>query len=465
MPHSSVLLNHQAAKRVEHALRNSTVESMAYGAVQGLGDHFLFAYAVAIGASHQEVALLASLPMFLGALTQALSARAVALVGSRKGVAVLFAALSGLMWLPILSLGLLSPSYAPLWLIALALLYAAFNGVVGPAWGSLMAEVVPDRLRGHYFGQRNRWSTVSNMISFLMGGGLLFLLRDRGFWGFALVFALAFLARVVSAALLTTLVEAPHSPTEEERVGLLAFWRQLRRSNFGRFVLYLFAVNFVVNLASPFFVPYMLQELKMDYLTFTVLEVLSILAGVWAVTHWGAAADRAGTLRALQVAGILIGIVPLVWALSGNVVYLGFVEFFTGLAWVGFNLASSNFLFDATTSRNRTAYLAYVGAGMGLSSALGALAGGLLISLVPPLVTGSAIITVFIISGILRLLAGLVFLSRVHEVRSVRQVASAELFHIMLGGKTAHRPAGYGRLHHHLQGYGGDVAGLEAGDE
>ncbi|MBI4234052.1 MAG: hypothetical protein HY686_06385, partial [Chloroflexi bacterium] len=147
-----------------------------------------------------------------------------------------------------------------------------------------------------------------------------------------------------------------------------------------------------------------------------------------------------------------IGLVPLLWIASGNVVYLGFVQFYSGLVWAGFNLASTNFIYDATTARNRTSVLAYFGAGVGIASSLGALAGGLLIRHLPAL-AGSAILSMFLLSGVLRLLMALAFLPHIHEVRSVRRIPAAELFHIMLGGRTVHRPASHGRVHHLLHGH------------
>ncbi|MBI2165025.1 MAG: MFS transporter [Chloroflexi bacterium] len=446
------MLNHQVIKRVERALRFSTLEGMAYGAVSGTGEHFTAAYAVALGASNTQLGFLTSLPGLLGAIAQSTSAHLVHLLGGRKRVVLIFAALSGAMWLPILSVGLIFGANAPVWLIAFVGLYTIFSALVVPAWGAIMVEIVPNRVRGRYFGLRSRWSTLANMAAFLVAGGLLFLLRGHGVTGFALVFGLAFGFRMLSVAFLTTLLESKHQATDEERVSLRAFISQLPTSNLGRVFLYLFSVSFVVNLAGPFFVPYMLRQLEMDYLTFTLLEVMSIVASTWAVTHWGIAADRAGNRRMLLLTGVLISLVPLLWLLSKNLVYLGFVQFYSGLAWAGFNLVSTNFVYDATDPRNRTSYLAYYSAGGGLASSLGALTGGVLIGHVPRL-SESALLSMFLLSGILRLAMAVVFLPHIREVRRVKSVSPSELFHIMLGGRPIHRPASHGRVHHHLHGH------------
>ncbi|MEK7874295.1 MAG: MFS transporter, partial [Chloroflexota bacterium] len=293
------MVNHDTVKRIERALRYSSIEGMAYGVVQGAGEHFTPAYAVALGASNTQLAFLSSLPTFLGAFGQSSAARLAGLLGGRKRVVLAFAALQGLMWLPIVSVGFLFPAHRPELLIAFLALYTLFGGFISPTWGSIMAEVVPEQLRGRYFSLRSRWSTLANMFAFLVGGGLLFVLADKGPLGFALIFAVAFIFRMVSLGMLTTLFEPHHDGKSDEAPSLRTFVSQLPRTNLGKTFLYLFGVNFVVNLASPFFAPYMLRELKLDYLTYTVLDMLSIVAAVWAVTHWGAAADRVGNRKML----------------------------------------------------------------------------------------------------------------------------------------------------------------------
>ncbi len=444
--------NHTTIKRAERSLHRSTVEGMAFGGVQGSGEHFVAAYGVALGASNSQIALLSSLPNLLGAAAQSTSARMSRLLGGRKRVVVLFALLSGLLWVPITGVGLLKPGNPGFWLVLFAMLYTASNAIIGPAWSSIMAEVVPGRLRGRYFGQRTRWSTLANVAVFVTCGGLMFALRDRGLTGFVIVFMTALAFRLVSLALLATLVELPHNVKDDERPSMARMTRSLFTTNLGRLMLYLFALNFAVNLAGPFFTPYMLRTLGVSYLTFTMLEMMTILASLWAVTHWGAAADRTGNRSMLTITGVLVSFVPVLWLVSGNVFYLAAIQFYSGIAWAGFNLVSSNFLFDATTSQNRTAYLAYFGAGAALASALGAFAGGALVDRVPALL-GSSLLTMFLISSVLRLMTGIVFLPGLREVRRVRKTGAAELFHIVIGGRSVHRPASHGRAHVHLHSH------------
>ncbi|MBI2170453.1 MAG: MFS transporter [Chloroflexi bacterium] len=450
------MAEHLSVRRLERKLHLSTLEGMVNGAMQGAGEQFTSAYAIALGATNGQLAILVSLPRLTAAVAQGTAARLGRVMGHRKRWAVAFALGQDLMWLPILFAGfhVLGERYAVYWLIASLMAYTAFSAVAAVVWGSIMSEVVPSRIRGRYFGGRSRWSTVANMLAFLGAGLLLFLLRDEGMLGFSVVFGLAFLFRAVSAGLLTTLPEAPHASQSEGSLGLGTFLRQLPTTSLGRMLLYLYCLSFGVNVASPYFTPYLLRELGLSYLTFTILEIGTIGATILSVTHWGAVADKAGNQKVLRICGVLIGLVPLLWVVSPNVVWLGFVHFYSGVVWAGFNLVSVNYIYDATPPQQRMAYLGYYNAGAGLAVALGALTGGVLIRYMPPFL-GSPILGMFILSGTLRLLAGAVFLPGIKEVRKVRTVKAAELFHILLGGNSVHQPSHHGRTPRgfHLHGH------------
>ena len=197
-------------------------------------------------------------------------------------------------------------------------------------------------------------------------------------------------------------------------------------------------MSFAVNIAGPYFTLYELRDLGMSYFTFVVLEAVSAVATLLAVTHWGRTADRIGNRRILLLTSLLIPFVPLLWIPSSNLVYLGVIQVFSGLAWAGFNLCSINYLFDATHEGNRTRYLSYFNAGMGLTAGMGALVGGYILHMLPSL-HGSAILCLFLISGLLRLVISLAFMPRVKEVRKVSGLPAAQLFHILIGGRPVHR--------------------------
>ncbi len=445
-------INSETLARVKKALRYSSAEAMAYGAFVGFGDHYITAFAVALQANSLQIGILCSVPGFLASVAQIWDVELTRLLKSRKAVVLTFALLQGLMVLPMLLLATGLRGNPAWWLIFFATLYSIFGALISPAWGSLMADVVPDHLRGRYFAIRGKLSTIVTIFTFLSGGIFLNLLVQRALWGFALLFGVAFLSRLISWGFLTRLYELPlRNRGQQDRASIPAFVSSLTRTNLGRYMLFLFAMNFAVNIASPYFAVYELRDLQFSYLTYAVLETVSSVVTILAIGHWGRGADRAGNFKVVLITGALIPLVPLLWMLSVNRVYLGFAQAFSGFAWAGFNLCSVNFLYDATTSENRTRYLAYFNAGNGIFAGIGALLGGYLAPRLPA-VLGYQTLSLLLISGVLRGVVSLVFLPRLKEVRRVSAMPAAELFHTMMGGRPVNRRLshrGPSHVHHH----------------
>ena len=438
-------------RKVENALRFSTAEGMAYGAVMGFGDNYIVAFAVALQTSNFQIGILCSVPGFLASLAQLWDVNLVRHLKSRKTLVLIFALLQALMFIPILGLAFLPSASDGWWLILFATIYSISAALVSPAWGSIMAEVVPEHLRGRYFSLRGSLSTLTNTITLLAGGIFLTFLARKALWGFAILFGAAFLARIISWGLLTKLFEVPHKITIQNKVKTSDFARSLVSTNLGRYMLFIFSMSFAVNIASPYFAVYQLQDLKFSYFTFAALGTASSIATLLTISRWGRAADRIGNLKVMSVTSALIPLIPLLWLVSTNLLFLGFVQVFSGLAWAGFNLCSVNYLYDATSIENRTRYLAYFNCGNGLAAGLGALLGGYLITHMPVL-RGYQILSIFLISGVLRGVASIIFLPRLREVRRVSTVPAAELFHMLTGGRPADRRMSHRRfslIHHH----------------
>ncbi len=440
-------INIQPTAVVKKALRFSTAEGMAYGAFLGFGDHFIVAYAVALQANNFLIGILCSLPGFLASLAQLWDGDLARIMKSRKKLVMAFALLQGLMFIPMMALFFFPRGSQGWWLVLFVCIYSIFGALVSPAWGSLMADVVPNNLRGRYFSLRGGLSTLTTIVTFLLGGLFLNFLVQRAMWGFVVLFGAALLARLVSFLLLARLYEKPTEARGEAESRLTEFVRGLPSTNLGKYMIFLFAMSFVVSIASPYFAVYQLRDLKFSYLAFAALETVSSVATLLTIRHWGRAADRAGNLKMMYLASALIPLVPLLWAVSSNLAYLGLVQAFSGFAWAGFSLCSVNYLYDATARETRTRYLGYFNAGNGMAAGLGALLGGYLATHLPAF-RGYQILSLFLISGILRGAVSIILLRRLKEVRRVSDIPAAELFHIMMGGRPVNRRISHRRTSH-----------------
>jgi MFS family permease len=411
---------------IRKTLRNSVFDGVCHSAMLGLTQSYVVPFALALKATTAQVGLLSSLPSLVMAFSQLAAPRLTRKAGSRKRLILPVVLVHALMWIPVLLIPYLFPGDKVWWLIGLMTLSAVFGSLALPAWGSMMADLVPENTRGRYFGWRSRICDFTMLVISFVAGGILQWTTGNPFLGFSIIFSGAVVSRLTSWVFLSRM----HEPLLKEPVknygNLPDTIRKLRSSNLGRFIVYVSLVNFATSLAGPFFAVYMLRDLGFDYLTYVAITATATIASVTFLTHWGKRADRAGNLRVMRITSCIIPLLPLMWLVSKQVYYLIPVQIMAGFAWSGFTLTSSNFLYDASPQEDRTQSIAIFNAMNGLAICFGALAGGFLAPRLPQLL-GNSLLCLFLISGILRGFVVILLLRRISEVRRVPKVSSLEL--------------------------------------
>ena len=101
----------------------------------------------------------------------------------------------------------------------------------------------------------------------------------RTYFGFVLIFLIAFVARTISVYHLTFLHEPPPTTTAPD-MHIEHWWRSLLSTGAIGFSVYVALMNAAVGISSPFFTVYMLRDLELSYLEFTVLAGTSVLVPV-----------------------------------------------------------------------------------------------------------------------------------------------------------------------------------------
>jgi hypothetical protein len=114
---------------------------------------------------------------------------------------------------------------------------------------------------------------------------------------YALVFFLAMVARGVSAAFLGMQSEAQPPPLGDTRISPRAIRNHVRSGGHGRLLAYLLVFQSSVWIAAPYFTPYMLGPLGLDYAEFAALTGSAFLARILAFPVLGRLAHRSGTRR------------------------------------------------------------------------------------------------------------------------------------------------------------------------
>jgi MFS family permease len=414
-------------EQVNKSLKNSIFDGAAYSTMLGLTQNYVTPYALTMKATTQQIGLLTSVPNFTMAAAQFVSPVLSERIGSRKGFILPMVLLHALMWLPILLIPYLFQTQHVWWLIAFMTLSTAIDSAVNPAWGSMMADLVPARMRGRFFGLRNRITAFVSMALSYAAGGILQLLTGNTDLAFTIIFIGAMASRLVSFYFLSKMYE-PLSPATEKRghESMLKLARGLFSTNIGMFIMLCALMNFATTVAGPFFSPYMLRDLNLSYIAYTMLNSAAGLAMVGFMTWWGKRIDRAGSIKVLKITSLFVPFVPLGWVPSHSLWWLTIMQIFSGFAWAGFQLSSGVFIYDAAPPQNRTRYIALYNSLIYLGVSVGSLTGGIVAPLLPPIM-GSYFLSIFAVSGAARLAVALFFLPRIKEVRKVPQIEASEL--------------------------------------
>ncbi len=401
----------------------------------GLGDaSYVGAGALLLGASESAVAILVTLPVFLGSCTQMLAPALIRRLGCRKPVFVVGSFLQVLAWLVIVA-AFLVPEAAgyPLLMAGFVLSFAGLHVGI-PAWTSVMGDLVPPERRGRFFGSRNAACFILQLAAMILAGSALSVFR-RGSGGEALgyvvIFGGACLARLLSVHWLRRMEEPPYQERDEDRFTFWQFIRRLPESNFARFVVFVGFLNASAHLAGCLFYPYWRETLHYTYLEYMVVVSSVMLAQVVGLPFWGRIADRFGNKRVLVFTSCAVAVLPLLWMGGTSVRWAVFLQLWSGFFWSGFNQSVANFLLDAVSPPKRARCTAYMNVVLNSGLLAGGLVGAVLIRYAPVdlgfVRMPHAFWTILLLSFILRSLTLAVFLPRFREVREVPKAGTLEM--------------------------------------
>ena len=175
--------------------RKTSVKEGSFASLQyGFGDSYVPPFALEIGATNSQIAMLTSLSGLLGPIGQLIGSRAMENY-SRKKIVVLAILFQILMWIPMIVLGFLFwkgiwTGYLPLMLIIFYSSYTLLGNYGSPAWFSWMGDIVNEQERGRYFSNRNRINGFYAILFSLVAAFFLDFFKDNGviLFGFILFF-------------------------------------------------------------------------------------------------------------------------------------------------------------------------------------------------------------------------------------------------------------------------------------
>lgn len=179
-------------------------------------------------------------------------------------------------------------------LLTIAALSQLILAPVSVLWTSWMADLVPDQLRGRYFGLRNGLLGLVGTLGNLAAGGLIDALGKP--WGFLLVLGLAVGAGVGATFILRRQFEPPMVSTPPRPAEYIQPLSDRRFRGFlGFVVLFLGAVS----VGGPFVFPLFLEYARMSFTQVGLWTVIAASCGLVLSPLWGRLADRIGHWQVL----------------------------------------------------------------------------------------------------------------------------------------------------------------------
>lgn len=356
-------------------MRRSISEGVVYAVMVGLAELFFVPDAVRLGAGPLAIGLLVGLPLAMGAAGAAVGLRVIRWSRGRRRPVVVGGVLCQALVLCGLATGEALAVSTPTVLIAAASAYHFCAQLVAGPWSAWLGDIVPSRIRGRYFSSRTRAVHLTSFVSLLVGGLVLEWLQPPvgvpGGIGFAVLFAGAALARLVSAALLASTPEGhttPHEPAKA--LSLRPRWK----SPVDRLLLGTGVVFLAVYVGSPYFTPFMFEELRLDYAQYTIASAAMVACKVLSLRRWGQAVDRHGATAVYRLAIILLALLPLPWLFVEGLLAVVLAQGLSGFSWAAHEIAFFSLVLETTESAERPRAYAL----QSISTGLGQLAGAML---------------------------------------------------------------------------------------
>lgn len=413
----------------EKTKKYSILDGSFYTVMAGFGEQFVAPFAIRLNATNSEIGILSSLPIFIASLFQILSAKITDTIKKRKLIILIGVFLQALTWLPMFIVPFLTENI--LLLTIIFSLYVLFGNFVNPAWNSLMGDIINENERGIYFGKRNKIIGIISFFSILSAGLLLNYTTNFNVWfGFFILFSIAMIARLLSWYSLTKHIEPKYIVEKKDSFSFTDFVKRLPYTNFGKFVIFRSLIAFSIMIAAPFFVVYMLKHLHFSYAQYTIIILTPLVVRFFTSTYWGKYSDKYGNKRIMTVSALLLFLIPILWLIAavfnGNFFLIMLAEAVAGFGWAGFELSTSNFVFDSVTPKKRARCTAYFNVIFGTLVFLGGLLGGYLSTHIS--IGVYSLMILFLLSAILRLLVQLIFLPLIKEERINIMMDERKLF-------------------------------------
>jgi MFS family permease len=408
----------KARTSVRQSLRASTADNGLSTVLSNItGGVLLSNFLLDLGATPIQIGMLNSLPM-LTHLLQPLGALLSNRTNSRHKYGLWIFLPARLLWLLLLADIIFVDRYhgASKQLVSLTLVLLSASNILAAlgsaSWMSWLAALVPPTIRGRYYGIRNIAAGLANLICLPIGSFIISHWRGSETAGYGIVLGIGIVAGLGSLGCQQFMIDVNpqdyQSQEQQEASWLEGVTAALADSNLVILLIYFAIWAFAINLSTPFFNFYMLENLHVELTSLALFSSLGHAANTLMLLVWGPMIDRVGSRPVLILAGLVLAMMPLFWLLTnrGPVqthlwICLVIFHLIWGGIWAAADLGNTNIQIAIVPIEHHATFFALAAAVVGVCGALGTTVGGFMIQQA----RYEGILGVFAISAILRLVA------------------------------------------------------------
>jgi len=365
----------------------SHFEGGLYALMVASTESFLFYYAVRQNVTAFELAILTTVPLFLGALAQFFIPKLVS--EKHLGAGIVWAILVQIMGVcGILYNVAVQFSYPSM------LLFTCVHFIGGlltnPLWIDWAARIIPKRNFRKYMAGRSSYTWYLILFFYL---SMALLAQYTDWFKLVYIFAIGAVARLCSLGLQTLIIrgefssqlkaEAIAKSKDQENIQHHEMPKDLKEY-IRTFIVWTAIFKFGTNVCSPFFVPYMLDDLKLSMLHYVILSSIPFFGRALFFNRWGKAGKSYAAFFGIQLTMLYIAFTPLVWIMTRSYFALIFLEVISGIAWGGYELNQVLMIQNFVDNSMKEGSRVLLGIHMALSNffgVLGAITGALLLEM------------------------------------------------------------------------------------
>lgn len=386
------------------------VDGLLSNASESFVATFLAPFALSMGVTNAQIGSLASASNMASAVGLMPGAKFEECFGCRKRIFMLSTGilgrlfLLGLVFLPLFF-------HAPFIFYGLLAVIAArsfLNQFSYPAWSALVTDLVPEKIRGRYFGSRNMAVSLAALVCTPFAG---YLIKEAGPWGYTVSFMIAG-ATGFAATIVFGFIKEPRKGRlhlEKEKKPPLGFVSMFtKHPQFAAFTGIGFILHLSLQVSGPFTAVYQIQRFGANTAHIGILASVGALTGMIGQRVWGAQNDRKGDIWVVRFTHFLIPVTSFAWAIIPSWSYLPVVEAVSGFAWAGYWLSNFNLLLRMAPEENRSRFVAVYQSVVAVASFIGPVLGGMLVSAI-------SLSGLFYISSIGRLIVSILFALLIKE--------------------------------------------------